>query len=119
QGRLALLSAAAALALCASQARAVTTFDIKPLVSDGIVNAPTKDPLLINPWGVSFAPTGPFWVSDNGKSVTTLYNGAGQPIAGLPKVDILPADSAPTGQVFNIGGSTAFQIGGSKPLFLF
>ena len=38
----------------------------------------TADPNpLVNPWGVSFAPTGPFWVSDNGAGLTTLYDGAG------------------------------------------
>src|SRR5882757_3581559 len=50
------------------------------LVSDGFVPAPTIDPNLINPWGVAASATSPFWVSDNGTGVTTIYNGAGQPI---------------------------------------
>lgn len=113
-----LLATAAALSLSAAPAHAVE-FLVTNLVSDGTVPANTIDPQLVNPWGVSFAPTGPFWISDNGKSVTTLYNGAGGKIAALPQVAIPPADSAPTGQVFNSGGATAFTIGGAKPLFLF
>jgi len=113
-----LATAASAAVALAAPAHAVV-FDVTNLVSDGSVPAHTVDPLLVNPWGVSFAPTGPFWISDNAKSVTTLYNGAGNKIAALPQVAIPPTDSAPTGQVFNSGGPTAFTIGGAKPLFLF
>ena len=82
------------------------------LVSDGAVPAHTIDPYLVNPWGVSFGPTGPFWVSDNGTGVTTIYNGSGDPVqvAGNTAITI-PAPpgqsgpSAPTGQVFNTPGS--------------
>jgi uncharacterized protein (TIGR03118 family) len=94
-----------------------TRFDVASLVSDGFVPAKTIDPDLINPWGISFGPTGPFWVSDNGTGVSTLYNGAGTKL-GLT-VTIPPASgSAPTGQVFN-GTASDFKIGGTKPLFLF
>ena len=41
-------------------------FQETSLVSDGFVPAATIDPDLINPWGISFGPTSPFWVSDNG-----------------------------------------------------
>ena len=34
------------------------------LVSDVPGVATTLDPNLKNPWGVSFSPTSPFWVSD-------------------------------------------------------
>jgi uncharacterized protein (TIGR03118 family) len=118
KGRLsALLSAAAALALAASSAHAVTEFDVTNLVSDGFVPAAHIDPLLQNPWGVSFAPMSPFWVSDNQHGVTTLYNGAGQSITALPKVTIPPDGSSPTGQVFN--NTNSFQIDGKKPFFIF
>jgi uncharacterized protein (TIGR03118 family) len=83
------------------------------LVSDGFVPAPTIDPNLINPWGVAASATSPFWVSDNGTGVTTIYNGAGQPITvtGGHSVITIAAPpgeegpSAPTGQVFNVAGS--------------
>lgn len=112
-----LIGTAAALALCAAAAPAATAplFNVTNLVSDGSVPAKTIDPDLINPWGVSFGPTSPFWVSDNGAGVTTLYNGAGAKL-GLT-VTIPTTPSAPTGQVFN--GTSSFSIGGTKPFFLF
>jgi uncharacterized protein (TIGR03118 family) len=70
------------------------------LVSDIPGVAKTTDPNLVNPWGVSFSATSPFWVSDNGSGLATLYNGAGDTL-GLV-VSIPPTgSSAPTGQIFN------------------
>jgi uncharacterized protein (TIGR03118 family) len=113
-----LLGTVAALTLfVAPRPAAAVTFAVTNLVSDGSVPAVTVDPSLVNPWGVSFGPTSPFWVSDNKTGVSTLYNGAGGKL-GLT-VTIPPSPSAPTGQVFNSGGATAFQIGGTKPLFIF
>ena len=86
------------------------------LVSDIPGVAPVTDPNLVNPWGISHNDSGPFWVSDNGASVSTLYNGSGQPfpIASPLIVTIPPAGtSAPTGQVFN--GSASF--GGAPFIF--
>ena len=74
------------------------------LVSDIPGLAAWTDPNLVNPWGVSFSPTSPFWVSDNGAGAATLYNGTGTPI---PLVVTIPpptgqqGPAAPTGQVFN------------------
>jgi hypothetical protein len=51
--------------------------------SDPTVTAPTIDPHLINPWGISFFPgMSPFWVSDNNAGVTSLYDGTGTPFFG-------------------------------------
>src|SRR6266571_3405463 len=47
------------------------------LVSDLPNIATFQDPNLLNPWGLSHGPT-PWWVSDNGAGVATLYNGGGQ-----------------------------------------
>src|SRR5216684_3712852 len=49
----------------------------KNLVSDLAGHAEHGDPNLVNPWGVSYAPNGPFWVSDNHSGVVTVYNGKG------------------------------------------
>lgn len=94
----------------AEEATAITQTN---LVSDGFVPAPTIDPNLINPWGVSSSAAGPFWVSDNGAGVTTIYNGAGIPVTvtgghsditiATPPGQVEPA--SPTGQVFNVAGS--------------
>lgn len=86
------------------------------LVSDGFVPAATIDPNLVNPWGVSHSATSPFWVSDNGAGVATLYDGSGTPFpVGNPLVVTIPPptggtdQAAPTGQVFN-GGTGGFVV---------
>jgi uncharacterized protein (TIGR03118 family) len=66
------------------------------------------DPNLVNPWGLAASSTGPFWVSDNGAGVSTLYDNAGVarslvvsiPIPTIPATP-LNNKGAPTGQVFN------------------
>jgi uncharacterized protein (TIGR03118 family) len=105
------------------------TFTQTNLVSDGSIPAAVTDPNLINPWGVSFSPTSPIWVSDDGTGVATLYNGAGVPQAAAgnfaitiatPPGDMNPA--TPTGQVFNLAaaGFVVSQNGVSAPAtFLF
>jgi uncharacterized protein (TIGR03118 family) len=93
--------------LCSLPANATTSFIVTNLVSDGSVPAAHVDPDLVNPWGVSMAPTGPFWVSDNGTGLVTLYNGQG---VKLPlTVTVHPSPAAPTGQVFN-GVPTDFTV---------
>src|SRR6185437_6634446 len=51
------------------------------LVSDQAGTALIQDPQLVNPWGISQTATSPFWVSDNGADVSTLYSGD---VAGSP-----------------------------------
>ena len=95
------------------------------LVSDVRGLADHLDPNLVNPWGVSFSPTGPFWVSDAGTGVATVYDGQGRsfPI-GKPLIVKIPVPpgvvqpSAPTGQVFN--GAGGFNVAPGIPaVFLF
>jgi uncharacterized protein (TIGR03118 family) len=87
------------------------------LVADVAGQALVTDPNLVNPWGIARSPTGPFWVSDNGAGVSTLYNGSGQAFpVGQPLIVTVPppagsqagAKSAPTGIVFN--GTNDFAI---------
>src|SRR5712691_10485577 len=47
------------------------------LVSDIVGDAQFTDGNLVNPWGLVHGPTTPWWVSDNGAGVSTLYNGLG------------------------------------------
>src|SRR5579871_5323894 len=90
------------------------------LVSDIPGLAITTDPNLKNPWGVSFSPTSPFWVSNQGSGNATLYNGLG---AITPLVVSIPGSatppSGPTGQVFNTGGTGSFAVGGTAATFIF
>ena len=80
------------------------------LVSDLSGIAQLQDTNLLNPWGISFSATSPFWISDNGSGLSTLYavtNNAG----GAPQVTKLglevaiPGDGVPTGQLFDGTGS--------------
>ncbi len=84
------------------------------LVSDGTIPAPITDPNLVNPWGISYSPTGPFWVSDNHTGLTTLYNGEGQIqnlVVTIPPAAGATGPSAPTGQAFN--ATTDFVVSGN------
>src|SRR5437879_12654003 len=82
------------------------------LVSDGFVSARTIDPNLINPWGVAYSPTGPFWVADNTSGVATIYSGNGTPVKVLGHLAITiatpsggnVAKAAPTSEVLNLDG---------------
>ena len=84
------------------------------LVTDNqsITAARNTDPNLINPWGISFSSTSPFWVSDQSTQKATLYNGAGVPqtlVVNIPPSGI----GGPTGQVFN--NTTGFVLSDGKP----
>ncbi|MGH9326445.1 MAG: TIGR03118 family protein, partial [Terriglobia bacterium] len=98
----------------------MNSFAQQNLTSDLVGMANTVDSNLVNPWGISFPPGGPFWVSDNGTGVATLYNGLGQPFpSGNPLVVTIPVPpgmsgaSAPTGQLFN--PSSDFQLSPGNP----
>lgn len=82
------------------------------LVSNGAVPADQTDSSLVNPWGIAFAPTGVFWLSDDGTGLTTLYNGTGgfAAAAGNHAITVAPpagstAASKPTGVVHNPNAS--------------
>lgn len=111
---------AAALALAAAPVQAQVGFVQHNLVSDIPGLATHLDPQLINPWGISFSATSPFWISAAGVGVANLYDGGGNkqglivtipgPSAGVP--------SEPTGQVFNGTGAFGLSNGGNA-VFLF
>lgn len=85
------------------------------LVSDIPGLAKITDANLANPWGISHSSTSPWWVSDNGQGVATLYNGTGIPRSLI--VMIPPPSgtgpSTPTGNIFN--GGTDFEIASGEP----
>ncbi len=93
---------------------------VSNLTSNGGITAPNSDMNLVNPWGLSRSSGGPWWVSDNGTGLSTLYTGTGSTV---PLVVTVPAAQAgmmgsPTGTIYN--GTSEFQIGGGKPaVFLF
>ena len=103
--------------------RASAQYTFTNLVSNqpGVANHQDTD--LVNPWGVAYAPGGPFWVSDEGTGKSTLYDAQG---VKQSLVVTIPSRSgqgkgSPTGQVYN--NTTSFVVtanGHSGPaLFLF
>jgi len=99
-----LVVSVASLASAASYKATVLTAD-----QSGI--APNTDPNMVNPWGISYSPTGDFWFSDNATGLSTLYNSTGVPqslVVTIPPPTGSTATSAPTGTVFN--GTTGFVV---------
>jgi uncharacterized protein (TIGR03118 family) len=97
-------------------------FQVTNLVSD-IDHAaanPVGDAALVNPWGLAASGRGPWWVSDNGTGMSTLYDGAGTKqglVVNIPQWDLTPGGN-PTGVQFN--GSAEFDVTPGNPaLFLF
>jgi len=83
-------------------------------------SAPNADPNLVNAWGLARGSGGPWWVSDNGTGVSTLYNATGVPQSLVVKIPTPDGTgtSAPTGTVFN--STAAFLVGpAAKAIFLF
>ena len=91
------------------------------LVSDLPGVAAVLDPNLVNPWGISESTSSPFWLSDNGAGLSTLYlvPGAGNtqvsinPLAVNIPTPVSTGGGTPTGTVFNLGAAdAAFKISG-------
>jgi len=81
----------AALALVPGQ------FAVRPLVSDRV------DPELVNAWGLAAGPQGPWWVTNEARSSSTLYAGDGRKQWLTVRVP-----GGPTGIVYN--GSRGFVV---------
>ena len=123
-----LMASFAGAGLCAASATpaSATEFQKTNLVSDIPGLAKFTDPDLVNAWGISEGPSTPFWISDNGTGVSTLYAvpGSTPPVTKQGLTVTIPGavtgtKSAPTGQVFN-NTLTGFDLGvAGKPLFLF
>jgi uncharacterized protein (TIGR03118 family) len=83
------------------------------LVSDGSVGsvpANFSDQYLVNPWGIAYSATSPFWVANNGTGVATQYRSDGTPqslVVTISPPPGGPGPAKPTGQVFN--GSADFN----------
>jgi uncharacterized protein (TIGR03118 family) len=116
------------LGLCWAVSAIATTskgefISVTNLVTDdqSVNSAQITDTSLKNPWGISQSTGSPFWVSDNGTGVATLYqvnpitNATTKMIVGSPPdpsggvVIPPPGSGTPTGQVFNAAGAAAFN----------
>jgi len=99
-----------------AQADTNGTYHQTNLVADQPGVAAQTDPNLQNAWGIAFNPNGAVWIANNHTGTTTLYDGNGVPIAGLPVVNVPDANGAvgsPTGAVFN--SSKDFNITPNNP----
>jgi uncharacterized protein (TIGR03118 family) len=113
--------------LCGVLLGSVTTLRAGISVTNLVTDDPSAnpgqitDPYLQNAWGIAHSAGSPFWVSDNGSGVATLYSinpttdVVTKVILGAPPdpsggvVIPPPGAGTPTGQVFNSGGSGAFN----------
>jgi uncharacterized protein (TIGR03118 family) len=105
----------------AATAQAGNTVSVTNLItsSQSANPAPTTDPNLVNPWGVSFTPTSPLWVSDNGTGVSSVYSISNTDQASIVPSTLFPVTipgGAPTGQIANTSTATAF--GGDDFVFV-
>jgi uncharacterized protein (TIGR03118 family) len=80
------------------------------LVSDQAGMALLQDTNLVNAWGISSSPSSPFWVSDNGSGLATLYvvtnDSSGMVhVVKQPLEVSIPGDGTPDGQLFDGTGS--------------
>jgi uncharacterized protein (TIGR03118 family) len=101
-----------------ARADGINAFVQTNLVSDIPGLAAHTDSNLVNPWGIAFTPTSPFWISDNHTGLSTLYNGGGTPlglVVTIPPPGGGSPPAAPTGAVFNGSSSSSFN----HDLFLF
>ena len=106
-----------------SQANLVTDNQAN-LATAGFTAAAHVNPNLVNPWGISFAPSGPFWIANNGTGTTTLYDGTGTTQGGtitIPASSNTGATSpAPvTGTVANTTSDFDVAGPGTSALFIF
>ncbi len=81
------------------------------------------DPNLVNPWGNVTSATSPFWVSDTGTGLSTVYTDSATTLSISGTKPAVPAGSAsgsakgtPTGIV--VGGGS-FPINGTNSSFIF
>jgi uncharacterized protein (TIGR03118 family) len=113
----ALLLALAGPAAAHGGGKGANVYKKRNLVSDIDGVARITDPNLVNPWGLSFGPTTPAWVADNGKDVSTLYSGGVRKSIPVTRPLVVSVVGGPTGTVFN--GTGGFKLNGAPAPFLF
>ena len=107
----------------ASSLAAQNAYIVRNLTSDIPDLADYTDPNLKGAWGISESSSSPFWISDAGTGLSTLYTSSG---SVLPVVVTIPpsktsgvtATGSPTGTVYN--STTGFAIAsGEAAAFIF
>lgn len=98
-------------------------YTVTNLVSNESGVATNQDTDLVGAWGLSRSSGSPWWVSDAGTGLSTLYDGTGAKqglVVTIPPGDpTVNSTGSPTGTIYN-GSSTDFLLAPGKPaLFLF
>src|SRR5260370_261094 len=94
------------------------------LVSNIVGMAPTTDPNLKNPWGLTRSAGSPWWIGNNNSGTSTLYDGKGNTIPLVvtvrpPRGWTAGTQSAPTGVVFNGSPADFLLAPGKQAIFIF
>ena len=100
----------------ARSASAQSAYAQRNLVSDVPGLAADTDANLLNPWGIAFSASSPFWISDNHSGLSTLYDGSGTVqslVVTIPPPTGAAPPAAPTGIVFN--NTTNFIVVSNAP----
>src|SRR3984885_5198671 len=119
------LATAVTLALSVGSLASAQNYTQVNLVANTSGIAPVTDPNLVNPWGLSRSSSSPWWISDNGTGLSTLYNGAGAItplVVTIPKAN--PNDKTfptgtPTGTIANTSPTDFVLAPGAAADFLF
>ncbi|HVV47036.1 MAG TPA: TIGR03118 family protein, partial [Bryobacteraceae bacterium] len=106
----------------AAQAQSgANSYRVVNLVSNVAGVAAVTDPGMVDPWGFS-NPGTPFWLSDHGSGLSTVYAATG--VANANVIVTIPAAGAsgtgkPTGQVQNSAGAAFRLSNGNNASFIF
>jgi uncharacterized protein (TIGR03118 family) len=86
---------------------------VSSIPGDGTNVLNGHDTQLVNSWGLTRSATSPWWISDNGTGLATVYNGVGNKAltVTIPVPSGMNQHSSPTGVVAN--GTTDFALPGS------
>jgi uncharacterized protein (TIGR03118 family) len=105
-------------ALCAAfqcSLWAQNAYIVRNLTSDVPDLADYTDPNLKGSWGISESSSSPFWISDAGSGLATLYTSFGDPVSLVVTIPPSKGGTAgiPTGTVYN--GTTGFAVTAGNP----
>ncbi len=101
------------MAVAAEGQTPANSYRVVNLVSNVAGTAAVTDPNLLDAWGIS-NPNSPFWVSDHGSGLSTVYASTGVAAATVVKIPGAGGTvGKPTGQVQNSAG-TAFTLANGK-----
>src|ERR1035438_9696766 len=100
---------------------ASNAYVVRNLASDVPDLADFTDPHLKGAWGISESASSPFWISDAGSGLSTLYSSAGSPISLVVTIPAskavgAPGTGTPTGTVYHATPGVASATGAAAAL---